>query len=285
MGAVAQPLWMASGLCVLIALCTSVRDATHMLMRLPAPPLPPDSTRMTSVPGRPTQVVAVEDDSRYRASLEVLLRHSTDFVLAESFAAPAAALERLTASTTETVRLLSWDLVLMDLDMPGIGGVECTRRIKALLPGVPVVVLTVFEDRGTILEAICAGADGYLLKRTPADSLLLQLRAVIAGGSPLSAGVARTVLDVVRQVNARASAHAPAAAVELTQRERDVLACLGVGWATRRRAAPWASASTRCARTSEVSTASCRCTAWPRRWGGHSARDSCSGYRPPHMIM
>lgn len=171
-------------------------------------------------------MVAVEDDSRYRASLEVLLRHSTDFVLAESFAAPAAALERLTAATADNGHPPAWDLVLMDLDMPGIGGVECTRRIKAVMPRVPVVVLTVFEDRGTILEAICAGADGYLLKRTPADSLLLQLRAVIAGGSPLSAGVAKTVLDVVRQVNERASAHAPGAAVELTQRERDVLSCL-----------------------------------------------------------
>jgi DNA-binding NarL/FixJ family response regulator len=167
--------------------------------------------------------MAVEDDSRYRSSLEVLLRHSADFVLEESFAAPAAALERLALSSTGTGSPPEWDLVLMDLDMPGMSGVECTRRIKAALPGVPVVVLTVFEDRANILAAICAGADGYLLKRTPADSLLLQLRLVLAGGSPLSAGVAKTVLDVVRQVNGTL---ATSGTVELTEREREVLACL-----------------------------------------------------------
>jgi DNA-binding NarL/FixJ family response regulator len=167
--------------------------------------------------------VAVEDDSRYRSSLEVLLRHSADFVLEESFAQPAAALERLALSARRTGSPPEWDLVLMDLDMPGMSGVECTRRIKAALPGVPVVVLTVFEDRANILAAICAGADGYLLKRTPADSLLLQLRLVLAGGSPLSAGVAKTLLDVVRQVNGTL---ATSGTVELTEREREVLACL-----------------------------------------------------------
>jgi len=181
---------------------------------------------MERTSGRATRVVTVEDDSRYRASLEVLLRHSADFVLEESFAGPAAALERLASASATDDQLPGWDLVLMDLDMPGMSGVECTRRIKAVLPGVPVVVLTVFEDRASIVEAICAGADGYLLKRAPADALLLQLRAVVAGGSPLSAGVARTVLDVVRQVNAGSLTHLSGEAVELTDREREVLGCL-----------------------------------------------------------
>jgi DNA-binding NarL/FixJ family response regulator len=116
----------------------------------------------------------------------------------------------------------------MDLDMPGMTGIECTRRIKTRFTSVPVVVLTVFEDRTNIIEAICAGADGYLLKRTSADSLLLQLRAVLAGGSPLSAGVAKTVLDLLRHVNAMAPNHASSgsSAVELTDRERAVLGCL-----------------------------------------------------------
>ena len=183
---------------------------------------------MESSSGTRTRVVAIEDDSRYRASLEVLLRHSSEFVLEESFAAPNGVLERLAAASAAGGRLPQWDLVLMDLDMPGMSGVECTRRIKAVLPRVPVVVLTVFEDRATILQAICAGADGYLLKRTPADSLLIQLRAVLAGGSPLSGAVAKTVLDVVRRVNEGASSLAPTGTqtVELTDRERQVLACL-----------------------------------------------------------
>jgi DNA-binding NarL/FixJ family response regulator len=182
----------------------------------------------------PIRVVAVEDDARYRASLEVLLRHSEEFALVGSYATPAAALAALTAAdpASDGVEGRSrWDLVLMDLEMPGMNGVECTRRIKEILPEVAVVVLTVFEDRATIVEAICAGADGYLLKRTPADRLLQQLRAVVAGGSPLSSGVARTVLELVRQINDGGPSRAAMdeARVELTPREAQVLRCLVKG--------------------------------------------------------
>ena len=175
----------------------------------------------------PISVAVVEDEARYRTSLEVLLGHSADFALVGSYAAPVAALAALEASG----EAVPWDLVVMDLDMPGMSGVECTRRIKAVAPGIAVVVLTVFEDRASIVEAICAGADGYLLKRTPADELLRQLRMVVAGGSPLSAGIARTVLDLVRQVNARGAARREGAPVpiDLTPREADVLRCLVQG--------------------------------------------------------
>jgi DNA-binding NarL/FixJ family response regulator len=178
----------------------------------------------------PVRVVAIEDDARYRASLEVLLRHSEEFALVGSYATPAAALEALGPADGASGHP-EWDLVLMDLEMPGMNGVECTRRIKAVLPEVAVVVLTVFEERATIVEAICAGADGYLLKRTPADRLLQQLRAVVAGGSPLSSGVAKTVLELVRQINDGGPAHAAAdgARVDLTPREAQVLRCLVQG--------------------------------------------------------
>jgi len=182
----------------------------------------------------PIRVVAVEDDARYRASLEVLLRHSEEFALVGSYAAPAAALAALTAADLTYEGgdgRPPWDLVLMDLEMPGMNGVECTRRIKEILPGVAVVVLTVFEERAIIVEAICAGADGYLLKRTPADLLLQQLRSVVAGGSPLSSGVAKTVLELVRQINdGRPSpSAADGARVDLTPRESQVLRCLVKG--------------------------------------------------------
>lgn len=181
---------------------------------------------MVRKPGTPTRVVTVEDDARYRASLEVLLRHSQDFVLAGSYASPADVLTVI-ESPLKGDDPPGWDLVLMDLDMPGMGGVEGTRRIKALLPEVLVVVLTVFEDRVNIVDAICAGADGYLLKRISAGRLLEQLRGVIAGGSPLSSGVARTVLDVVRQMEGRPrSGRGADPEVELTDREREVLSCL-----------------------------------------------------------
>jgi DNA-binding NarL/FixJ family response regulator len=178
-----------------------------------------------------TQLVAIEDDSRYRAGLEALLEHSAEFHLAHCFASPTAALRALDEALQRRTPP-PWDLVLMDLDLPELSGIECTRRIKARLADVRVVVLTVFEDRATILEAICAGADGYLLKRTPADGLLAQLRAVLAGGAPLSPAIARTVLDVVRLgATGRlrmASAHEPdgATQLQLTPRELEVLTCL-----------------------------------------------------------
>ncbi len=184
----------------------------------------------------PIRVVAVEDDDRYRSSLEALLRHSSDFVPVRGFGSAEEALESVEAATDDGSN--PWDLVLMDLDLPGMNGIQCTARMKALLPDVQVVVLTVFEERSRILEAICAGADGYLLKRTPVPELLHQLRAVVAGGSPLSAGVARTVLDLVRQLDGdggeEGTREEPAASrnaqrLNLTPREREVLGCLVQG--------------------------------------------------------
>ncbi|HYE96839.1 MAG TPA: response regulator transcription factor [Rubricoccaceae bacterium] len=170
----------------------------------------------------PVRVVTIEDDARYRASLEVLLGHAPDFALAGAFGSPAAALAALPTDNDGD----GWDLVLMDLEMPGMNGVEGTRRIKARLPDAKVVVLTVYEERAKIVEAICAGADGYLVKRTPAEQLLAQLRDVVAGGSPLSAGVARTVLDLVRHVGAVPGNGHEADRLGLTAREQEVLRAL-----------------------------------------------------------
>lgn len=182
----------------------------------------------------PIRLVAIEDDPQYRASLELLFRHSNEFELVQSFSSPDTAIATLTAMDGGAASP-AWDLVVMDLDLPGMDGIDCTRRIKERLPGVAVVVLTVFEERATILRAICAGADGYLVKRTPADQLLAQLRAIAAGGSPLSAGVARTVLDLVRQLGpVPPGGDAGAVDFELTEREQAVLRCLVQGMSYKR---------------------------------------------------
>lgn len=192
---------------------------------------PPHYMEAMNVEGRRVQVIAIEDDDRYRAGLEALLEHSPEFELLRCFSSPTEALGELESAVSHNSSP-GWQLVLMDLDLPGLSGIECTRRMKALAPGAQVVVLTVFEDRATILQAICAGADGYLLKRTPADRLLAQLRTVLAGGSPLSAGVARTVLEFVRlgeagRLSSRSTVGSGTADhLQLTDRERDVLACL-----------------------------------------------------------
>jgi len=181
--------------------------------------------------GNDLRVAVVEDDPRFRASLETLLSHADGFSLAASFGSPMSIIgeaERAARSGAAP----AFDLVLMDLRLPGMDGIEATRRLKALHPGLPVVVLTVFEEPATILDAICAGADGYLLKRTSAREMLDQLRSVAEGGAPLTSRVAKSVLDLLRSeapegtgplARARPSS---VAGLELTDRERDVLRSL-----------------------------------------------------------
>jgi DNA-binding NarL/FixJ family response regulator len=167
------------------------------------------------------RIAIVEDDARYRASLETLLKHAPGVKLAASFDRAETML-----ADAEAKRPPDWDLVLMDINLPGAGGIEATRELKRRMPGVLVVTLTVFEEPRVILEAICAGADGYLLKRTPPAQLLEQVQLVSGGGAPLTPGVARTVLDLVREPQASIPND-----LGLSERERDVLRGLVQGLA------------------------------------------------------
>lgn len=186
------------------------------------------------------RAVTVEDDRRYRRSLEELLSATPDFALAGSFGTAETALDRARelAGGSGSLR---WDLVLMDLELPGMGGVEATRAVKEVMPGASVVVLTVFREPGTVLEAICAGADGYLAKRLPPDEILEEIRSVMEGGSPLSPGVARTVLRLLRRMGGGEpggeAADAGPSRLGLTDREQEVLRCLVEGLSYKRAAA------------------------------------------------
>jgi DNA-binding NarL/FixJ family response regulator len=167
-------------------------------------------------------LVIVEDDPLYRTSLAEFLRLDADVNLLACFASATEALATLTACEGD---LPPWQIVLMDIDLPGIRGTEATRLLKRHIPNLLVVVLTVFEEPIVILDAIAAGADGYLLKRTPPAEILAQLRVVANGGAPLTAGIAKIVLDLVR------SPGRPHSAIELatggdpllSDRELDVL--------------------------------------------------------------
>lgn len=172
-----------------------------------------------------TRVAIVEDDPKYRAGLVTLLGSQPSFRVAEAFPAAQPFLERAERAGATP----PWDLVIMDLGLPGLSGADAIRRLKKLHQATPVVVFTVFEDSAAILEAICAGADGYLLKRTPADELVQQLRAVAEGGSPLTPGVAKTVLEVVRRNDAGGGPAEEDARLVLSPRERDVLRLLADG--------------------------------------------------------
>jgi DNA-binding NarL/FixJ family response regulator len=156
-------------------------------------------------------------------------------LLADDHAVVRTGLERLIAATedlevvgaaadgeeaAELAERHAPDVVLMDLEMPRVDGIEATRRICAGASGAHVVVLTSFSDRDRILDALDAGAVGYLLKDAEPDELLRGIRSAARGESPLDPKAARSVLE------ARATARPP---LELTAREREVLECVAAG--------------------------------------------------------
>lgn len=161
------------------------------------------------------RVAVTEDDPGYRASLCTVLRSAPGFELVESFPSGDRCLEAVEQRDGEC----AWDLLVLDIEMPGTDGIETARRLKQRHPGLEIVMLTVFEEPQTILSAICAGASGYLTKDTPAAELLEQLRVVVAGGAPLTPTIASTVLSLVRDASPRRKR----VQVDLSNREREVL--------------------------------------------------------------
>jgi DNA-binding NarL/FixJ family response regulator len=129
------------------------------------------------------KIAIIEDDARLRASLRAVFEHAQGFCVEATFAEADSALAAAQAGP-------GWDLVLMDIGLPGMDGVEATRRIKRILPDVAVVMITVYEDPSIVIEAICAGADGYLLKRSSASELVEEVRHIGRGGAPLTPRVA-----------------------------------------------------------------------------------------------
>lgn len=172
----------------------------------------------------PIRVVVVEDDAGFRATLETLLRHADGFAPVASYPSGETVVEAAIRGESDG-RVAGWDLVLMDISLGGMSGIRATERIRELDRAVPIVVLTVFEEPGVIVEAIAAGANGYLLKKTSARELLFQLRSVVDGGAPLTPAVASTVLDLLRAGGPATSAAEPTR-LDLTEREQDVLRCL-----------------------------------------------------------
>jgi DNA-binding NarL/FixJ family response regulator len=116
-------------------------------------------------------------------------------------------------------------VVLMDINMPGMSGIECVRRLKPQMPATQFVMLTVYEDPDHIFKALSSGASGYLLKRTPRAELLAAVKDVHAGGSPMSSNIARKIVQSFQRFS-------PSAAEpdNLSPREREVLELLARGY-------------------------------------------------------
>jgi len=117
------------------------------------------------------------------------------------------------------------DIILMDIDMPEITGIEATRMVKKEFPDINIMMLTVFEDRDKIFEALCAGATGYLLKKTPSTQIISAIEDLHRGGSPMSSGIARKVLEYFSRQNG----HEKKESYQLSPREIDILKRLVIG--------------------------------------------------------
>lgn len=140
---------------------------------------------------RPIYIAIVEDDPEIRQLLDLLLNASPGFSCNQRFGDAEAALKGLETHVP--------DVVLMDIQLPGINGIECTRKLREMHPDLDIMMLTVQEDDQDIFDSLCAGATGYLLKETPPAELLLAIQDVQKGGSPMSPRIARRVIASFRQ--------------------------------------------------------------------------------------
>jgi DNA-binding NarL/FixJ family response regulator len=163
-------------------------------------------------------VSIIEDDAPARKILAGWIGRAKSFRCGSEHGTAEDALGKLPQSRP--------DIVLADINLPGMNGIECVRRLKLEMPETQFVMLTVYEDADHIFQALAAGASGYLLKRTTRAGLLTALTDVHAGGSPISSQVARKVVQWFQRT--------PAGTVEterLSQREREVLELLAHGFA------------------------------------------------------
>ncbi len=163
-------------------------------------------------------VSIVEDDPHARKILAGWISRSSGFRLIGEWGDAESALKTLPAGNP--------DVVLMDINLPGISGVDAVKRLKPLLPGTQFVMLTVYEDADHIYNALMAGATGYLLKQTPRNELLEALLDVHGGGSPMTSNIARKVVQAFRQSPAAANSENH----DLSPREQEVLDLLARGY-------------------------------------------------------
>ncbi len=164
----------------------------------------------------PLRVALVEDQPEVRESWFRLINSFPDFTCIYTC-----------ISGEEAVRLIPQeapDVILMDIFLPRMSGIECTARLKALLPAVQIVILTAMDDKELVFLALEAGADGYLLKRTKPSDLRVSLLNVLAGGVPMSSQIARLVIESFRR-----KANTKDESLRLSFREEQILQLLSQG--------------------------------------------------------
>ena len=159
----------------------------------------------------------VEDNNKIRNGLAAIIDGSEGFRCNAVYETAEEALLRLPKENP--------DVVLMDVNLPGMSGIECVIKLKEILPDVQIMMLTVYEDNETIYKSIIAGATGYVLKRTPPAELLDAIKEIHNGGSPMSDQIARKVVQEFQQLGKSSKE-----TENLSERELEILSYLSKGY-------------------------------------------------------
>jgi DNA-binding NarL/FixJ family response regulator len=184
---------------------------------------------------QPIRLAIVEDDAGLREVLQRIFGSAPDFRVVLACPDAETALREVGATSP--------DVVLMDINLPGMSGIECLREIKKAHPQMRVVMVTVYDDNDTLFEALVSGADGYLLKRATRNRFLEAVREIAGGGAPISPKIARRMVEyfhLLKTGQIQQPARSPGAALdlaELTARETEVLSRLAEGLAPKEVAA------------------------------------------------
>lgn len=166
---------------------------------------------------QPVRIGIVEDQAGVAESLKKLINRTAGFQVVGTYPNGETALEQIPRSKL--------DLVLMDIGLPGMSGIECVRELKARLPALPIVMLTVYDEGEFLFNSLKAGASGYLLKRTTGEKLIEAITEARLGGVPLTRQMAGKVANYFQQQGSAASEMET-----LTKRERETLALLAEGF-------------------------------------------------------
>ncbi|NII29425.1 response regulator transcription factor [Pseudoflavitalea sp. X16] len=162
-------------------------------------------------------ILIYEDNASLRESLSNLLTLTEEYLVVGAFAGCTA--------VEKQVKTLQPQVILMDIDMPEINGIKAVKQIRTFNQEVQIIMLTVFDDNTHVYEALCAGANGYLLKKYVSDKLVHSIQEVLHGGAPMSPTIARMVITNMLQ-----PATTPAANdYQLTNREKEILQSLSKG--------------------------------------------------------
>ncbi len=164
------------------------------------------------------KVVVVEDNNAIRDGLKILIDGTEGYLCIGAFVE--------CESMLKNIKKLEPDVLLMDLGLPGMGGIEGIKKVKMILPDLTILVLTIYEENDRIFDALCAGASGYLIKKTPPSKLLEAIKEAYEGGAPMSSQIARKVIEFF-QNKKTTSPHKND--YVLTPREKEILSGLVEG--------------------------------------------------------